>query len=181
MNKQKTSAENRQRGTNDPKKSGTGWSRASAQSESGPAEVTSSEQASASGDTGWIRGSVDMPGPSLDDGGGAQPHDGRAHHGLTGDDGKYQSTDSPAVPASTTGGAAADLGRAEAPHQRISDDPAERTSGGDRPNDGGRMTGTPGGPSATVPEDLPGDDDTLAGDSQSAAHGGEDAQRDQQI
>jgi hypothetical protein len=143
--------------------------------------VSSAADAAASGDTGWIRGAVDVPGPSLDDGGGKRPHDGRAHQGLTGDDGAHQATDSSALPASASTDPAADLGRAHDRRHDISDDPAERTTGGDRPNDGGRMTGAPGGPSPTVPRDLPGDDEALADDIDSAAHGGEDATRDQQI
>jgi hypothetical protein len=54
--------------------------------------VSSAVDAAASGDTGWIRGAVDVPGPSLDDGGGKRPHDGRAHRGLSGDDGTHQTT-----------------------------------------------------------------------------------------
>lgn len=143
--------------------------------------VSSAADAAASGDTGWIRGAVHVPGPSLDGGGGKRPHDGRAHQGLTGDDGAHQATGSSALPASAATDPAADLGRAHDRRHDISDDPAERTSGGDRPNDGGRMTGAPGGPSPTVPRDLPGDEQNLADDIDSAARGGEDATRDPQI
>lgn len=133
------------------------------------------------GDTGWMRGAVDVPGPSLDEGGGKRPHDGRAHHGLSGDDAGHQPTDSGALPASRSIDPAADLGRAHDLRHGISDDPAERTTGGDRPNAGGRLTGAPGGSARTVPKDLPGDDQSLADDVDSAARGGDDATRDQQI
>lgn len=59
---------------------------------------------------GSPKGAVDMPGPSLDAGGGDDPHDGRAHHGFTGDDGAHQSTDDAATAASLQPGAAGDLG-----------------------------------------------------------------------
>jgi len=124
---------------------------------------------------------VDVPGPSLQDGDIGQAHDGRAHHGLTGDDGTHVAAETSAVPASRSTAPAADLGRARDRRQGISEDPAERTTGGDRPNAGGRLTGAEGGPRATVPEHLPGGDTSLADDRSSAAHGGDDAQRDEQI
>lgn len=43
------------------------------------------------------------------------------------------------------------------------------------------MTGAPGGPARTVSKHLPGDDKNLADDVDSAARGGDDATRDQQI
>lgn len=133
-------------------------------------------------DTGWARGAVDVPGPSLaDDGDDAEAHDGRAHHGFTGDDGGHLATDSTGVPAAGGVGDAADLGRGHDRRHGISDDPAERTTGGDRPNVGDRLNGAPGGPRPTVPAQLPGEDTSLADDADSAAHGGEDATRDQQI
>ncbi|MEO7072651.1 MAG: hypothetical protein ABI300_06645 [Rhodanobacter sp.] len=120
--------------------------------------ASSADEAAASGDTGWIRGAVTVPGPSLDDAGGEHPHDGRAHQGLSGDDAAHRASGSSAVPASGSTGAAADLGRVHDPRQPISNDPAELTTGGDRPNDGGRMTGAAGGPGPTAPSHLPGSD-----------------------
>lgn len=132
-------------------------------------------------DTGWARGAVEVPGPSLVEDDGNDPHDGRAHHGFTGDDGGHLPTDSAGVPASGAVGDVADLGRGHDRRHGISDDPAERTTGGDRPNAGDRLNGAPGGPRPTVPAQLPGDDTSLADDADSAVHGGEDATRDQQI
>jgi hypothetical protein len=164
-----------------PRDTGTGQ-RSSVQSRGGIGRAMPSKKGSnGKGDTGWMRGTVDVPGPSLDGGGGKRPHDGRAHHGLSGDDAGPRSADSGALPASRSIDPAADLGRAHDRRHGISDDPAERTSGGDRPNAGGRMTGAPGGPARTVPKDLPGEDESLADDVDSAAHGGDDATRDQQI
>jgi hypothetical protein len=40
-----------------------------------------------------------------------EPHDGRAHSGLSGDDGQYRPADSTATPASLQPGRAADLGK----------------------------------------------------------------------
>lgn len=139
-------------------------------------------ESAASGSTnpsaGSPKGAVDVPGPSLDSGGGKDSHDGRAHHGFTGDDGDHVSSDSHVRSPSSQPGAAADLGgeqdqRAHAiPH-----DPAERTTGADSPNEGG-IAGAPGGPRESGP--IPGEDedeDSTTGGGQS----GNDAQRDPQI
>jgi hypothetical protein len=55
----------------------------------------------------------DLPKSLLDD-----PHDGRVHSGLSGDDGQHQPVDGPAVPASLQPGHASDLG---ATHERPAD------------------------------------------------------------
>lgn len=122
---------------------------------------------------------VDVPGPSLDEGGGQRPHDGHAHQGLTGDDGQHQPTDSRGTPAATQPGNAADLGaQSDQRRHAIPGDPAERATGADTPNEGG-IAGSPGGPK-NAPERVPGqnrDTDATTGGSQS----GNDPQRDQQI
>lgn len=152
----------------------------SVQSRGGIGHEVASAAEAAGGDRGTIAGAATGPGRRLDQSGDA-PHDGRAHHGLHGDDSEDHSVDTGALPASSSTSPAADLGRASDRRHGPSDDPAERTTGGDRPNDGGRMTGAPGGPSATVPKDLPGDDENLADDVDRAARGGIDATRDPQI
>jgi hypothetical protein len=128
---------------------------------------------------GSPRGAVDVPGPSLDEGSGERAHDNRAHHGLTGDDGQHQATDSRGTPASTQPGASADLGaQSDQRRHAIPGDPAERATGADTPNQGG-IAGSPGGPK-NAPERVPGQDrdsDATTGGSQS----GNDPQRDQQI
>jgi hypothetical protein len=96
--------------------------------------VSSAADAAASGDTGWIRGAVDVPGPSLDDGGGKRPHDSRAHRGLSDDDGTHRATGSSALPASASIDPAADPGRAHDRRHDISDDNAAR-GGGDATRD----------------------------------------------
>lgn len=128
---------------------------------------------------GSPQGAVDVPGPSLDDGGGKRPHDNRAHSGFSGDDGEHRSTDSDGTPASLQPGKAADLG-AQGDQRRhgVPDDPAERATGADTPNQGG-IAGSPGGP-ANAPDRVPDrdrDDDATTGGSQS----GNDPQRDSQI
>ena len=128
---------------------------------------------------GAPRGAVDVPGPSLDGGGGRRPHDNRAHHGFSGDDGEHLSTDSHGTAVSAQPGAAADLG-AQSDQRRhgMPDDPAERATGADSPNAGG-IAGSPGGP-ASAPARIPGQDrdsDAMTSGSQS----GNDPQRDQQI
>jgi len=128
---------------------------------------------------GSPRGAVDVPGPSLDEGGGEQAHDNRAHHGLTGDDGRHQATDSSGAPASAQPGAGADLGaQGDQRRHAIPGDPAERATGADTPNEGG-IAGSPGGPK-NAPERVPGQDrdtDATTGGGQS----GNDPQRDPQI
>ena len=128
---------------------------------------------------GSPRGAVDMPGPSLDQGGSGRPHDNRAHQGLTGDDGRHQATDSRGTPASAQPGSGADLGaQGDQRRHAIPGDPAERVTGADTPNEGG-TAGSPGGPK-NAPERVPGQDrdsDASTGGSQS----GNDPQRDQQI
>ncbi|MFC5440764.1 hypothetical protein [Rhodanobacter ginsenosidimutans] len=140
--------------------------------------------ASAAGDSvnpqaGSPRGAVDVPGPSLDEGGGQRPHDGRADHGLTGDDGQHSSTDSRGTPAARQPGDASDLGaQGDQRRHAIPGDPAERVTGADTPNDGG-IAGSPGGPK-NAPERVPGqnrDSDATTDGSQS----GNDRQRDSQI
>jgi hypothetical protein len=95
---------------------------------------------------------------SLDEGGGDDPHDGRAHHGLSGDDGAHEPTDHTGTPASLQLGPAADLGAQQ--DQRLHGmprDPATRTTGADTPNAGG-IAGSPGHPSPESPMHFPGDD-----------------------
>lgn len=127
---------------------------------------------------GSPKGAVNVPGPSLDSGGGKNPHDGRAHDGFTGDDGEHVPTDSDVRPPSRRPGAAADLGGQQDPRaHRIPVDPAERTTGADSPNEGG-IAGTPGGPRESGP--IPGvdeDEESTTGGGQS----GNDAQRDPQV
>jgi hypothetical protein len=122
---------------------------------------------------------VDVPGPSLDDGGGERPHDTRAHHGFSGDDGQHQATDSRGTATSAQPGSASDLGAQDDQRKHaIPDDPAERVSGADTPNQGG-IAGSPGGP-AREPRHVPGQDrdsDSTTSGSQS----GNDPQRDSQI
>lgn len=128
---------------------------------------------------GSPHGAVDVSGPSLDEGGGKRPHDNRAHHGLSGDDGEHLPTDSQGSAGSPQPGAAADLGaQGDQRKHGIPDDPAERVSGADSPNAGG-IAGSPGGP-ASAPPRIPGEDrdsDAMTSGSQS----GNDPQRDQQI
>lgn len=139
-------------------------------------------ESAASGSTnpsaGSPKGAVNVPGPSLDSGGGKNPHDGRAHHGFTGDDGEHVPSDSDVRSPSSQPGAAADLsGEQDQRAHGIPDDPAERTTGADTPNEGG-IAGAPGGPRESGP--IPGEDedeDTTTGGGQS----GNDAQRDPQI
>lgn len=128
---------------------------------------------------GSPKGAVDVPGPSLDSGGGDNPHDGRAHSGFTGDDGAHQPTDANAgTAASLQPGKMGDLGAQQDQRRHgISEDPAERTTGADTPNAGG-IAGSPGGP--TEAARVPGqddDEDATTGGGQS----GNDAQRDPQI
>lgn len=128
---------------------------------------------------GSPKGAVDVPGPSLDEGDGNDPHDTRAHRGFSGDNGGRRASDSPGTPASRQPGPAADLG-AQADQRRhgVPGDPAERATGADTPNDGG-IAGSPGGP-VGAPERVPGQDrdsDAITGGSQS----GNDRQRDPQI
>lgn len=95
---------------------------------------------------------------NLDAGGDGQPHDGRAHHGLSGDDGEHEPTDSTGTPASLQPGRAADLGAQQ--DQRLHGmprDPAARTTGADSPNEGG-IAGSPGHPSPESPMHFPGED-----------------------
>jgi len=94
----------------------------------------------------------------LDEGGGRHPHDGRAHHGLSGDDGEHEPTDSSGTPASLQPGRVADLGAQQ--DQRLHGmprDPAARTTGADSPNEGG-TAGSPGHPSPESPMHFPGED-----------------------
>jgi hypothetical protein len=95
---------------------------------------------------------------SLDEGGGKDPPDGRAHHGLSGDDGEHEPADHTGTPASLQPGRAADLGAQQ--DQRLHGmprDPAARTTGADTPNQGG-VAGAPGHPSPESPMHFPGDD-----------------------
>lgn len=119
---------------------------------------------------------VPLPGPSLDSGGG--PGDGRAHHGFTGDDGEHVPGESKVRAPSLQPGLASDLGGEQDPRAHgIPDDPAERTTGADAPNDGG-IAGAAGGPRESGP--IPGEDD----DEDSTTGGGQsgnDPQRDPQI
>lgn len=95
---------------------------------------------------------------SLDNGGGSDPHDGRAHHGLSGDDGEHEPADHTGTPASLQPGPASDLGAQQ--DQRLHGmprDPAARTTGADTPNEGG-IAGSPGHPSAESPMRFPGED-----------------------
>jgi hypothetical protein len=128
---------------------------------------------------GSPRGAVSVPGPSLDEGGGERTRDNRAHHGLTGDDGRHQATDSSGAPPSAQPGTGTDLGaQGDQRRHAIPGDPAERATGADTPNEGG-IAGSPGGPK-NAPERVPGQDrdsDATTGGSQS----GNDPQRDQQI
>jgi hypothetical protein len=104
---------------------------------------------------GSPKGAVKVPGPSLDRGGGGDPHDGRAHDGLSGDDGAHQATDSLATPASGTFGP--DLGAQGDTRNHAMPDAVERVTGSDTPNEGG-IEGSPGGPRKR-PARIPGDDD----------------------
>lgn len=128
---------------------------------------------------GSPKGAVDMPGPSLDSGGGADPRDGRAHSGFTGDDGAHQATDSAGTAASLQPGSVGDLGAQQDQRvQGMPTDPAERTTGADTPNKGG-VAGAPGGPSKETGH-IPGqdeDEDGTTGGGQS----GNDRQRDSQM
>lgn len=106
---------------------------------------------------GPLGGSIDPPPLSIEQGDGP-PHDGWAHHGFSGDNGPHEPTDSGGTPASLQPGLAADLGAQK--DQRLHGmprDPAERTTGADTPNQGG-IAGSPGGPHATVPRHIPGED-----------------------
>lgn len=128
---------------------------------------------------GSPKGAVDMPGPSLDDGGGEDPHDGRAHSGFTGDDGAHQPTDSAGTAASLQPGSVGDLGAQQDQRMHaIPTDPAERTTGADTPNQGG-VAGSPGGPSKETGH-IPGQDEDEDGTT-SGGQSGNDAQRDSQI
>ena len=120
---------------------------------------------------------MDAPGPSLDEG-DDDPHDGRAHHGFTGDDGEHESASRTGTPASLQAGPVGDLGAQQ--DQRlhgVPQDPAERTTGADTPNQGG-VAGSPGGPRDAPPR-IPGqniDEGTTGG-----GQNGNDEQRDPQI
>jgi hypothetical protein len=76
--------------------------------------------------TGQPQGAVDVPGPSLD-GGGDRPADGRAHHGMSGDDGGHVPADAEGSPAPLQPGRTEDLGAQQDERERgIADDRAER-------------------------------------------------------
>ena len=143
------------------------------------AQAAREEFDAATGLPGGPRGGADPPKMSLDEGGGDAPGDGRAHHGLSGDDGGHLATGSEATPPMQSPGVAADLGAQQ--DQRLHGapgDPAERTSGADSPNRGG-MGGSPGGPRRTASAHVPGQDadEGIVQGGQS----GNDAQQDQQI
>jgi hypothetical protein len=107
---------------------------------------------------GAPKGAVKVPGPSLDAGGGSDPHDGRAHQGFTGDDGAHQSTDSSGSPSSSQPGVTADLGaQGDSRNHAMPVDNAERVTGSHSPNAGG-IEGSPGGPKKG-PKRVPGDED----------------------
>ncbi|WP_336808501.1 hypothetical protein [Fulvimonas yonginensis] len=133
----------------------------------------------ATGLPGGPLGKVDPPKMSLDEGGGEDPADGRAHHGFTGDDGAHLATGSESTPPMRSPGPAADLGAQQ--DQRVHGvprDPAERTTGADSPNRGG-TAGSPGGPAKMAPSHIPGqdaDEGIIQG-----GQSGNDAQRDPQI
>jgi hypothetical protein len=119
------------------------------------------------------------PRMSLDEGGGTDPSDGRAHHGFSGDDGEHLATGSTAVPAAREPGNVADLGaQQDVRVHGMPRDPAERTTGADTPNRGG-IAGSPGGPARMAPAHMPGqepDEGVVQG-----RQSGNDAQQDQQI
>ncbi|WP_158883943.1 hypothetical protein [Rhodanobacter sp. L36] len=107
---------------------------------------------------GASKGAVKGPGPSLDTGGGRDPHDGRAHQGFTGDDGAHPSTDTSGSPSSLQPGAAGDLGaQGDTRNHAMPVGNAERVTGSHSPNAGG-IEGSPGGPKKG-PKRIPGDDD----------------------
>jgi hypothetical protein len=127
---------------------------------------------------GPLGGRTDPPDDSLDEGGAGRPHDSRAHHGLSGDDGAHEPADSGGTPATLQPGPVADLGAQQ--EQRlhgVPQDPAERTTGADTPNQGG-VAGSPGGPKNAPPR-IPGQniDEGTAGGGQSR----NDEQLDQQV
>lgn len=102
-------------------------------------------------------GPVDQQPLSIEQGDGP-PHDGRAHHGFSGDNGPHEPTDSGGTPASLQPGRVGDLGaQKDRRLHGMPKDPAVRTTGADTPNQGG-TAGSPGGPHATVPRHIPGED-----------------------
>ena len=133
----------------------------------------------ATGLPGGPLGKARAPKVALDEGGGDDPADGRAHHGLSGDDGRHLATGSHGTPPMRSPGAAADLGAQQ--DQRVHGipaDPAERTTGADSPNRGG-TAGSPGGPARMAPAHVPGqapDEGVLQGE-----QSGNDPQRNPQI
>lgn len=105
---------------------------------------------------GSPKGAVKMPSQSLDTGSGDEPHDGRAHAGFSGDDGKFQSTDSTGSPATLQPGRVAGLGaEGDGRNHGMPTDRTEWVTGSDTPNEGG-IEGSPGHPS-DGPERIPGD------------------------
>lgn len=120
---------------------------------------------------------VDPPGRSPDPGGRARGH--RTEGGFSGDDGGHVPGGGAGAPASLQPGPVADLGaQQDARTHGLPRDPADRTTGADSPNRGG-TAGSPGGPSRTAPDHLPGQepDEGVRQGGQS----GNDAQRDPQV
>jgi hypothetical protein len=151
--------------------------RTSTQSQGGIKHAGSAKQG-LNPQAGSPKGAVKVPGPSLDTGGGDDPHDGRSHSGFSGDNGSHQAPDSTSTAASSQPGSTGDLGaQSDQRIHEMPEDPAERTSGADTPNAGG-IEGSEGGPRRT-PKHIPGesDEDGASGGGQS----GNDPQRDSQI
>lgn len=120
--------------------------------------VQTDDAAAANADANEIKDAVQTPGPSLDDGGAGDAHDGRAHSGFTGDDGAHQPTDSQARPSSSQPGIASGLGAgSDVRNHDMPPDATQRVTGSNAPNEGG-IAGSPGGPKSG-PHHIPGDSD----------------------
>lgn len=114
---------------------------------------------------------------ALDTGEGA---DGRTTHGFTGDDGEHVPASRGGVPPARAPGAAADLGaHGDTRRHGVPRDAAERTSGGDTPDEGGGIAGAEGGPRQRT-EEVPGEDGDEAA-TEGGSRSGNDAQRDSQV